>query len=57
MNVVMAGTLFFLFVSKQDQQNDKEVVKYEKKLLCDGTQHPTESLREKCFQIKVSAPC
>lgn len=57
MNVVMAETLFFLFVSKQDQQNDKEVVKYEKKLLCDGTQHPTESLREKCFQIKVSAPC
>lgn len=44
------------FVSKQDQQNHKEVVKYEKKLLCDGKQHLTESLREKCFRIKVSAP-
>ncbi|KAM5285612.1 centromere-associated protein E isoform 3-T3 [Hipposideros larvatus] len=37
---------------KQDQQNHKEVVKYEKKLLCDGKQHLTKSLREKCFRIK-----
>ncbi|XP_019594442.2 centromere-associated protein E isoform X1 [Rhinolophus sinicus] len=37
---------------KQDQQNHKEVVKYEKKLRCDGKQHLTESLREKCFRIK-----
>ncbi|XP_035881702.1 centromere-associated protein E isoform X2 [Phyllostomus discolor] len=36
----------------RDQQNDKEVVKYEKKLLCDERQHLTESLREKCFRIK-----
>ncbi|XP_037023817.2 centromere-associated protein E isoform X2 [Artibeus jamaicensis] len=34
------------------QQNDREVVKYEKKLLCDGKQYPTESLRKKCFRIK-----
>ncbi|KAL2780687.1 centromere-associated protein E isoform 2 [Daubentonia madagascariensis] len=37
---------------KQDQQNHKEVVKYEKRLLSDGQQHLTESLREKCFRIK-----
>ncbi|XP_023493371.1 centromere-associated protein E isoform X3 [Equus przewalskii] len=37
---------------KQDQQNIKEVLKYEKMLLCDGKQHLTESLREKCFRIK-----
>ncbi|XP_045039705.2 centromere-associated protein E isoform X2 [Desmodus rotundus] len=36
----------------RDQQNDKEVVKYEKKLLCDRKQHLTESLREKCSRIK-----
>ncbi|XP_019481417.1 PREDICTED: centromere-associated protein E [Hipposideros armiger] len=36
----------------RDQQNHKEVVKYEKKLLCDGKQHLTKSLREKCFRIK-----
>ncbi|KAM5340909.1 centromere-associated protein E isoform 2-T2 [Glossophaga mutica] len=39
-------------IARQDQQKDKEVVKYEKKLLCDGKQHLTESLREKCFRIK-----
>ncbi|XP_032962690.1 centromere-associated protein E isoform X2 [Rhinolophus ferrumequinum] len=39
-------------LQKKDQQNHKEVVKYEKKLLCDGKQHLTESLREKCFRIK-----
>ncbi|XP_059867802.1 centromere-associated protein E isoform X2 [Delphinus delphis] len=37
---------------KQNQQNHGEVVKYEKKLLCDGNQHLIESLREKCFRIK-----
>ncbi|XP_023590518.1 centromere-associated protein E [Trichechus manatus latirostris] len=37
---------------KQDQQNHKEVVKYGKSSLCDGKQHLTESLREKCFRIK-----
>ncbi|XP_023387148.1 centromere-associated protein E isoform X4 [Pteropus vampyrus] len=36
----------------RDQQNHKEVVKYEKKVLCDGKQHLIESLREKCFRIK-----
>ncbi|XP_024597554.1 centromere-associated protein E isoform X1 [Neophocaena asiaeorientalis asiaeorientalis] len=36
----------------RDQQNHEEVVKYEKKLLCDGNQHLIESLREKCFRIK-----
>ncbi|XP_070359719.1 centromere-associated protein E-like isoform X1 [Equus asinus] len=36
----------------QDQQNIKEVLKYEKMLLCDGKQHLTKSLREKCFRIK-----
>uniref|UniRef100_A0A8C9C213 Centromere-associated protein E n=1 Tax=Phocoena sinus TaxID=42100 RepID=A0A8C9C213_PHOSS len=30
----------------------EKVVKYEKKLLCDGNQHLIESLREKCFRIK-----
>ncbi|XP_033712707.1 centromere-associated protein E isoform X5 [Tursiops truncatus] len=37
---------------KQNQQNHGEVVKYEKKILCDGNQHLIESLREKCFRIK-----
>uniref|UniRef100_A0A8C6BC56 Centromere-associated protein E n=1 Tax=Monodon monoceros TaxID=40151 RepID=A0A8C6BC56_MONMO len=36
----------------RNQQNHEEVVKYEKKLLCDGNQHLIESLREKCFRIK-----
>ncbi|XP_070289306.1 centromere-associated protein E isoform X2 [Myotis yumanensis] len=36
----------------KDQQNHKEVVKHKKKLLCDEKEHPTESLREKCFKIK-----
>ncbi|KAF0884132.1 CENPE protein, partial [Crocuta crocuta] len=35
----------------RDQQNHKEVVKYEKKLLCNG-KHLTESLRDKCSRIK-----
>ncbi|XP_032316912.1 centromere-associated protein E isoform X6 [Camelus ferus] len=35
-----------------DQQNHREVVKYEKKLQCDGNQHLTERLKEKCFRIK-----
>ncbi|XP_039704807.1 centromere-associated protein E isoform X8 [Pteropus medius] len=39
-------------LEKKDQQNHKEVVKYEKKVLCDGKQHLIESLREKCFRIK-----
>lgn len=43
-------------MSKQDQQNHKEVVEYEKKVPCDGKQHLIESLREKCFRIKVSTP-
>ncbi|XP_032489248.1 centromere-associated protein E isoform X2 [Phocoena sinus] len=37
---------------RKNQQNHEEVVKYEKKLLCDGNQHLIESLREKCFRIK-----
>nr|XP_031324237.1 centromere-associated protein E isoform X2 [Camelus dromedarius] len=36
----------------RDQQNHREVVKYEKKLQCDGNQHLTERLKEKCFRIK-----
>ncbi|KAK1345690.1 hypothetical protein QTO34_008154 [Cnephaeus nilssonii] len=39
-------------IARQDEQNHKEVVKSEKKLLCDEKEHPTESLREKCFGIK-----
>nr|XP_031546351.1 centromere-associated protein E isoform X3 [Vicugna pacos] len=39
-------------IARQDQQNHREVVKYEKKLLCDGNQHLTERLKEKCFRIK-----
>ncbi|XP_015450458.1 centromere-associated protein E isoform X5 [Pteropus alecto] len=39
-------------LEKKDQQNHKEVVQYEKKVLCDGKQHLIESLREKCFRIK-----
>nr|XP_025839617.1 centromere-associated protein E [Vulpes vulpes] len=35
-----------------DQQNQKEIVKYEKKLQCNEKHHLTESLREKCFRIK-----
>ncbi|XP_058424769.1 centromere-associated protein E-like isoform X1 [Diceros bicornis minor] len=37
---------------KQDQQKLEEVLKYEKMFLCDGKEHLTESLREKCFRIK-----
>ncbi|XP_042638594.1 centromere-associated protein E [Orycteropus afer afer] len=37
---------------KQDQHSHKEVVQSEKSSLCDGKQHLTESLREKCFRIK-----
>nr|XP_030720024.1 centromere-associated protein E isoform X8 [Globicephala melas] len=39
-------------LQEKNQQNHGEVVKYEKKLLCDGNQHLIESLREKCFRIK-----
>nr|XP_031324248.1 centromere-associated protein E isoform X4 [Camelus dromedarius] len=39
-------------IARQDQQNHREVVKYEKKLQCDGNQHLTERLKEKCFRIK-----
>ena len=39
-------------LQKKDQQNHEEV-KYEKKLLCDGNQHLTGSLREKCFRIEL----
>nr|XP_012634447.1 centromere-associated protein E isoform X3 [Microcebus murinus] len=41
-------------LQKKNHQNSKEVVKYEKRLLSDGQQHLTESLREKCFRIKHS---
>ncbi|XP_073897568.1 centromere-associated protein E isoform X2 [Castor canadensis] len=34
-----------------DHQTHKEVVKF-KRLLCDGEQHLTKSLKEKCFRIK-----
>ncbi|XP_039076754.1 centromere-associated protein E [Hyaena hyaena] len=44
-------TLREMIARKQDQQNHKEVVKYEKKLLCNG-KHLTESLRDKCSRIK-----
>ncbi|XP_040333048.1 centromere-associated protein E isoform X5 [Herpailurus yagouaroundi] len=36
----------------RDQQNHKEVVKYERKLPCNGKHHLTESLRDKCSRIK-----
>uniref|UniRef100_A0ABI7ZVR8 Kinesin motor domain-containing protein n=1 Tax=Felis catus TaxID=9685 RepID=A0ABI7ZVR8_FELCA len=36
----------------REQQNHKEVVKYEKKLPCNGKHHLTESLRDKCSRIK-----
>ncbi|XP_026917551.2 centromere-associated protein E isoform X3 [Acinonyx jubatus] len=36
----------------RDQQNHKEVVKYEKKLPCNGKHHLTERLRDKCSRIK-----
>ncbi|XP_041613661.1 centromere-associated protein E isoform X5 [Vulpes lagopus] len=39
-------------LQKKDQQNQKEIVKYEKKLQCNEKHHLTESLREKCFRIK-----
>lgn len=39
-------------LQKKDQQNSKELVEHEKVLMADGQQHPTESLREKCFRIK-----
>nr|XP_055198517.1 centromere-associated protein E isoform X3 [Nyctereutes procyonoides] len=35
-----------------DQQNQKEIVKYEKKLQSNEKHHLTESLREKCSRIK-----
>ncbi|XP_025278683.1 centromere-associated protein E isoform X4 [Canis lupus dingo] len=36
----------------RDQQNQKEIVKYEKRLQCNEKHHLTESLREKCSRIK-----
>uniref|UniRef100_I3MWZ2 Centromere-associated protein E n=1 Tax=Ictidomys tridecemlineatus TaxID=43179 RepID=I3MWZ2_ICTTR len=36
----------------RDHQNHKEIIKYERSSLCDGEEHNTESLREKCFRIK-----
>uniref|UniRef100_A0A8C0QTJ6 Centromere protein E n=1 Tax=Canis lupus dingo TaxID=286419 RepID=A0A8C0QTJ6_CANLU len=36
-----------------DQQNQKEIVKYEKRLQCNEKHHLTESLREKCSRIKL----
>ncbi|XP_047574078.1 centromere-associated protein E isoform X5 [Lutra lutra] len=36
----------------RDQQNHKEVVKYEKQLQCNEKHYLTESLREKCSRIK-----
>nr|XP_055198519.1 centromere-associated protein E isoform X5 [Nyctereutes procyonoides] len=36
----------------RDQQNQKEIVKYEKKLQSNEKHHLTESLREKCSRIK-----
>uniref|UniRef100_A0A8C7ELF2 Centromere-associated protein E n=1 Tax=Neovison vison TaxID=452646 RepID=A0A8C7ELF2_NEOVI len=37
----------------RDQQNHKEVVKYEKQLQCNEKHYLTESLREKCSRIKL----
>ncbi|XP_059027782.1 centromere-associated protein E isoform X2 [Mustela lutreola] len=39
-------------LQKKDQQNHKEVVKYEKQLQCNEKHFLTESLREKCSRIK-----
>ncbi|XP_027454311.1 centromere-associated protein E isoform X4 [Zalophus californianus] len=39
-------------LQQKDQQNHKEVVKYEKQLQCNERHHLTESLREKCSRIK-----
>ncbi|XP_032716519.1 centromere-associated protein E isoform X2 [Lontra canadensis] len=39
-------------LQKKDQQNHKEVVKYEKQLQCNEKHYLTESLREKCSRIK-----
>ncbi|XP_046315135.1 centromere-associated protein E isoform X2 [Marmota monax] len=39
-------------LQKKDHQNHKEVIKYERSSLCDGEEHHTENLREKCFRIK-----
>ncbi|KAM4811208.1 centromere-associated protein E [Urocitellus parryii] len=39
-------------LQKKDHQNHKEIIKYERSSLCDGEEHNTESLREKCFRIK-----
>ncbi|ERE91188.1 centromere-associated protein E isoform X1 [Cricetulus griseus] len=36
----------------KDHQNHEEIVKHAKRLLYDGEQHSTESLREKCLRIK-----
>ncbi|XP_045840350.1 centromere-associated protein E isoform X2 [Meles meles] len=39
-------------LQKKDQQNHKEVVKYDKQLQCNEKHYLTESLREKCSRIK-----
>lgn len=37
---------------RKDHQNHEEIVKHAKELLCDGEQHGTRKLREKCLRIK-----
>ncbi|XP_038167398.1 centromere-associated protein E isoform X2 [Arvicola amphibius] len=37
---------------RKDHQNHKEIVKHAKELLCDGEQHGTRKLQEKCLRIK-----
>ncbi|XP_021089639.1 centromere-associated protein E [Mesocricetus auratus] len=37
---------------RKDHQNHEEIVKPAKGSVCDGEQHSTESLREKCLRIK-----
>ncbi|KAL1772141.1 centromere-associated protein E [Sigmodon hispidus] len=37
---------------RKDHQNHDEIVEHAKELLCDGEQHRTEHLREKCLRIK-----
>ncbi|XP_057649265.1 centromere-associated protein E [Chionomys nivalis] len=36
----------------KDHQNHEEIVKHAEELLCDGEQHGTRKLREKCLRIK-----
>ncbi|KAK7819394.1 hypothetical protein U0070_025422, partial [Myodes glareolus] len=37
---------------KSDHQNHEEIVKHAEELLCDGEQHGTRELQEKCLRIK-----